>query len=155
MFVLKKREYSLNMNFVISQSHMFVRETWNHMFVIYANCLVWKFVLWHFVLFENIKLLGQINIFIYCFRIIMSVLCSWYTCARLYTFIWRKGGITDILYPEKVFQFSASPDSKKKTSAWLVHGFHTGTHVNFTYVVFRIQEFCAFFFWVIVEATCR
>ena len=50
---MKKREYSLSMNFVISQSHSVNS-------LIYANTLWPKFLLLHFVLLENIKLLRQI-----------------------------------------------------------------------------------------------
>ena len=37
-----------------------------------------------------------------------------------------EGGKFDILYPEEYFQLGASPDSKNKTLAWLVHRFQTG-----------------------------
>ena len=47
-------------------------------FVIYANSLGRKFILLHFVLFENIKLLGQIILFTASEQSIMPVLCSWY-----------------------------------------------------------------------------
>ena len=35
-------------------------------------------------------------------------------------------GGTNLLYPEEFFGLGASTDSKNKTSAWLVHWFHTG-----------------------------
>ena len=49
-----------------------------------------------------------------------------YNSVTLYRFICGGGGGTGILYPEEFFQLGASTDSKYKTSAWLVYGFHTG-----------------------------
>ena len=96
MFVLKRREYPVNMNFVTYQSrsvnndNMLVWWDLEPYFVVYANSLKPKFLLIHFVLFENIKqklfekIISTNNIFIYCFRIIVPVLCSWHT------FMWEK-----------------------------------------------------------------
>ena len=125
-------------------------ETWSHIFCSFCQlftakvsfntfCVVWK----HYIISTN-------NIFIYSFRIIMPVLGSWYT------FIWEKNTLIKnwifispcrfflllfkymnfllcttilypIFYPEKFFQLGASPDSKTRTSVWLVRGFHMGS----------------------------
>ena len=48
-------------------------------FVVYANSLVWKFLLLYFVLFGSIKLLGQIiSLFTISEYLIMAVRCSSY-----------------------------------------------------------------------------
>ena len=52
-------------------------------------------------------------------------------------------GGTDILYPEEFFWLGASIDSKNKTSAWLVHGFHTGIYIptpNSTYYYYTTPQ---------------
>ena len=66
-------------------------ETWSHIFC--TLCQLFRAEVSfniHFVLFENIKqklfekIISTNNIFIYCFRIIVPVLCSWHT------FMWEK-----------------------------------------------------------------